>query len=301
MITGLNSGNQQFLDNLHRITDRLNTDQLRIASGLRMREVSDAPDQVSSLLQARAALSASEQVSTNLGNVKSEVDMGEQTLESAVQLFDQVQTLGAQGATGTATASARSTLAQQLQSIEQQFVGLADTSIGGRFIFSGDTDQTQPYSYDATQASPVSSYLGAPSSRVALHANGSTFPVSLTAQQIFDSADPTTSVFGALNGLITALQNNDQAGVQTSMDGLGKVAQYMNDRLAFYGTTQNKIASATDYAASQQTSLKAEISGLQDDDTTTSILDMTQMQTQMQAALTSRAQLPKSTLFDFLA
>src|SRR5689334_20635707 len=106
MISGLNSANQEFVDNLRRITDRLNTDQLQIASGLRLRDVSDGPDQVSELLQARAALAASQQVSSNLGNVKSEVDMGEQTLESAVQLFDQVQTLGAEGATGTQTAAA---------------------------------------------------------------------------------------------------------------------------------------------------------------------------------------------------
>ncbi len=205
MISGLNSSNQQFMDNLRRITDRLNTDQLQIASGLRMQQVSDAPDQVSESLQARASLSASQQVTSNLGNVKSEVDMGEQTLEGAVQLFDQVQTLAAEGATGTATASARSTLASQLQSIEQQFVGLANTSIGGRFIFSGDTDQTQPYSYDSTQAQSGQHVSGfQPSTRVALHSNGTTFPVSLTAQQIFDSADPSTSVFGALNGLITA-------------------------------------------------------------------------------------------------
>src|SRR5258708_3630869 len=122
MITGLNSQNQKFVDNFRRIADRLNNDQLQISSGVRMRDVSDSPDQVSELLQARASLSASQQISSNLGNVKSEVDMGEQTLETSVQLFDQVQTLGAQGATGTATAAARTTLAQQLQSIEQQFV-----------------------------------------------------------------------------------------------------------------------------------------------------------------------------------
>jgi len=301
MITGLNSQNQKFVDNFRRIADRLNNDQLQISSGVRMRDVSDSPDQVSELLQARASLSASQQISSNLGNVKSEVDMGEQTLETSVQLFDQVQTLGAQGATGTATAAARTTLAQQLQSIEQQFVGLANTAIGGRYIFSGDSDQTQPYTYDVTQVNPVSGYQGSATSRVALHPNGTTFPVSLTAQQIFDSADPTANVFGALNGLITGLQNNDQAAIQTSMDGLGKVAQYINNQLAFYGTTQDKIASATDFAASQQTALKVQISGIQDADMTASILDMTQMQTQQQAALTSQAQMPRKTLFDFLA
>ena len=105
MISSLNPINQAFIDNLNSIVDRMNTDQLDISSGVTMQQVSDSPDQVSALLQQRAALSASQQISTNLGTVKSEVDSGEQALESAVQLFDQVQTTGAEGANGTQTAA----------------------------------------------------------------------------------------------------------------------------------------------------------------------------------------------------
>ncbi|HWZ29768.1 MAG TPA: flagellin [Bryobacteraceae bacterium] len=301
MITSLNPINQEFIDNLNRVIDRLNTDQLDISSGVRMRQVSNSPDQVSSLLQARAALSASQQISTNLGNVKTEVDTSEQALEGVVQLFDQVQTIGAQGATGTQTAAARATLATQLQSLEQQFVGAANTSIEGRFLFSGDADQTAAYTYDVTQANPVSAYLGSASTRVALHPNGTTFPVALTAQQIFDSSDPTTNVFGAINGLVTALNNNDQTAIQTSVNGLGKVAEYLNQQLAFYGNTQNQVAAATNYAQTQQVGIQAQIGNLQDTDMTAAILDLTQAQTQMQASLQSRGQIPKTTLFDFLA
>ncbi len=168
MISPLNSTYQEFINNLDQVTARMNTDQLDISSGVTMRNVSDNPDQVSSLLQARAALSASQQISTNLGSIKTEVDTGEQSMESAVQLFDQVQTLAAEGATGTQTASTRASLAQQVQSIEQQMVTLANTAINGRYIFSGDTDQTAPYTFDATQADPVSAYQGAASTRVAL-------------------------------------------------------------------------------------------------------------------------------------
>ncbi len=300
-MTSLNPLNQGFLNNLNRVIDRLNNDQLDISSGVRMRQLSDQPDQVSALLQARAALAASEQISANLGNVKTEVDTGEQALQSAVQLFDQVQTLGAQGATGTQTAEARATIAVQLQSIEQQFVGIANTNIQGRFIFSGDSDQTAAYTYDSTQANPVSSYQGTASTRVAIDPNGNTFPLALTAQQIFDSNDPATNMFGAINGLITALNNNDESAIQTSVNGLTKVAQYLNDQLAVYGNTQNQIQSATDYAQTQQVNIKAQISGLEDTDMTSAILDMTQAQTEEQAALGAKAQMPKTTLFDFLA
>ena len=74
----------------------------------------------------------------------------------------------------------------------------------------------------------------------------------------------------------------------------------MNDQLAFYGTTQDKVAAATNDAATQQTGIQAQIGGLQDADTTSAILGMTQLQTQEQAALQSRANIPRSTLFDFL-
>jgi len=301
MITTLSPSHQEFVNNLSRITKDLNTDELDISSGVRMRQVSDYPDQVSTLLQARAALSASQQISTNLTGVSTEVNTGEQTMESAVQLFDQVQTLGAEGATGTQTAATRATLGQQLQSIEQQFVGLANTSIEGRYIFSGNSDQTAPYTYDVTQADPVSAYQGTASTRVALNPNGTTFPVALTAQQIFDSSDPTTNMFTALNGLITSLNNNDQAGITTATNGLAGVAQYLNNELAFYGTTQDNVTAATNDAATQQTQLQTQISSLQDTNATSTILDMTQAQTDEQAALQSEGQLPRSTLFDFLA
>jgi flagellar hook-associated protein 3 FlgL len=300
MISSLNSTNQQFVDNLQQITDRMSQDELEISSGVQMRQVSDNPDQVSALLQARAALASSLQISTNLASVKNEVDTGEQAHENAVQLFDQVQTLGAEGATGTQTASTRTTLAEQLQNIEQQAVGLANTTVDGRYIFSGDADQTSPYTFDVTQADPVSAYAGTTSSRIIQGADGSTFPIALTAQQIFDSSDPTTNAFTAINGLVSALNNNDQTAITASVNGLAAVGVYLNAQLAFYGTTQDNVAAATNFAQTQQVEIQTQISTLEDTNMTSTITDMTQTQTQEEAALTSEGQIPRTTLFDFL-
>jgi flagellin-like hook-associated protein FlgL len=48
------------------------------------------------------------------------------------------------------------------------------------------------------------------------------------------------------------------------------------------------------------TQLQTQISGLQDADETQSILQLTQAQTEQQAALQSFQQIPRTTLFDFL-
>jgi flagellar hook-associated protein 3 FlgL len=300
VISFLNPSGQQFLNNLNRINQQTQTAQAEVASGLKVTQVSDSPDQVSLLLQARANLSATQQIATNLGQTKAETDAGEQALENAVQLFDRVQTLAAQGNNSTQTADTRNTLADEVGSVLEQLGGLAATQVEGRYIFSGDADQTRPYTVNLAQANPVSAYQGAAATRVAQHPNGTTFPVSLTAQTIFDSADPTTNVFGSVEALRTALLSNDDTQIQNALGRLSKVATYLNSQLSFYGTVQNKVAEATDFGQTLETQLQTQIGNIQDADITQSILELGQSQAQQQAALQSRAQLPRTTLFDFL-
>ncbi|MSV35108.1 MAG: hypothetical protein EXQ47_05850 [Bryobacterales bacterium] len=300
MLSSLDPAAQRFLDTLNRIGDRMGRAQRQISTGLKVTQVSDAPAAVPLILAARANVNTTQQILTNLGRVKSEVDAGEQALQSAVQVFDQVQTLGAQGDTDTQTAEGRAVLAQQLDSLLQQLVGLADTTVEGRYIFTGDSDQQIPYTYTPGQAVPLSAYLGSNSTRLVQHPNGTTFPIALTAQQIFDSADPTTNVFAAVQNLSTAFRNNDMTAIQTAVNALSKVGGYLNTQLAQYGNAQNKIAAAVDFGKTLQVQLANQLSNLEDADLTEAILEMTQSQTQQQAALESRARLPRSTLFDFL-
>src|SRR6516164_7252926 len=181
MVSSLDPNAQRFLSSFNRITDVLQKTQNEISSGLRINQVSDAPDSISSLLTARANLISIQQIGSNLVRFKSEADPGEQALQSAVQLFDQVQTLGATGDTGTATASTRADIAQQLGSILEQMGGLAATQTEGRYIFSGDSDQQAPYVIDLTQSNPVSAYMGSPATRQARYPDGTTFAISETA------------------------------------------------------------------------------------------------------------------------
>ena len=301
MISSLTPQRQQFLDNLNRISDTLNRAQLEITSGLKITQVSDAPDSISILLEAHAGLASTGQTLKNLGRFTTEANAGEQALQSAVTIFDQVQTLAAEGATSTQTAVQNTMLAKQVDALLQQFVGLADSKNEGRYIFAGDQDQQIPYTYAAGQNPPVSAYGGSTSTRVAQDVNGSAFPVALTAQQIFDSADPTTNVFTTLQNLSTALAANDQSAIQAALNGLPGVSQYLNTQLAFYGNVQNQLSSATTYATNVQLQQQTQVSGLQDADISQAILELTQAQTQQQAAVQSEAQLPRQTLFNFIA
>jgi flagellar hook-associated protein 3 FlgL len=301
LIASLNPAAQQFLDNVNQIGDAMTTAQQQVSTGLKIAQVSDAPDSISLLLQAHADLASTQQTLTNLGLVATEVNTGEEALENATTMFDQVQTLAADGANTLQTASGNADLAQQVNSLLQQFVGLSATRINNRYIFAGDQDQQIPYTYDATQTPPVSAYGGSASTRDVQDANGTSIPVALTAQQIFDSTDPSTNVFTSLENLSTALASNNTAAIQTSLNGLPAVSEYLNTQLAFYGNVQDQLTASTSYGQTLQTQQQADVANLQDADVTQSIEELTQAQTQQQAALQSDALLPRSTLFNFLS
>ena len=211
-----------------------------------------------------------------------------------------MQTLGAEGDTDTVTASTRADLANQLGAILQQMGNLANTSVEGRYIFSGDSDQQAAYAVNLSSATPVSGYMGAASTRVAQFPDGNTFSVALTAQTIFDSSNPATNLFSTITSLMAALNNNNDTAIQTAVAGSDQVSTYLNTQLAFYGNAPDNIAQATTDNQSLQTQLQTQISDLQDADVTSSITELTQAQTQQQAALESEALIPRTTLFDFL-
>jgi flagellar hook-associated protein 3 FlgL len=301
MISSLNPAAQQFLNGINQVQQQANQAQQQITSGLRIATVSDAPGDVSQLLQTEATLSTAQQIDKNLVNVSTQVNTSETALESAVSLVEQAQTLGSQAASGLNSTTTQQTLANQLGAILQQLGAIANTQVGGRYVFAGDSDQTQPYTIDLTQANPVSAYAGSPSTRQVQSADGSLFPVALTAQDIFDSPDPTTSVFQSISSLYTAVVNNNQTGISSALANVGTSDTFLNQQLAFYGNVQDQVTSATNFGANYETQLTTQIGGIQDADLTQAITEFTQANTDLQAALAAEAKVPQQSLFSYLA
>ena len=300
MISFLNAASQSFLYSLEQTQNRASQAQLQVSSGNHMNQVADDPTQVPNLFALQSAMSRNDQIAQNMTQVKAEVDTGESALESAVTQVERAQTLGAQGASSLTDAGTRQTLAGELSDILQTLVSISNTASGGRYIFSGDSDQTAPYSIDLTLAAPVSGYQGSASTRQIQHPDGSLFPVAQTAQQIFDSPNAQDNVFASITALRAALLNNDTAGINAALPIVQSAGTYLNSELAFYGHAQNRVADAVNYGANLKVQLQTQLSGIQGADMTQSILEMTQASTQEQAALESWSKLPRTSLFDFL-
>src|SRR6266496_5543752 len=140
MLRNLNSASELFVNRMNQISQRMSRAQNQISTGVRVNNVSDEPDSVSTLLQVRAEMASNDQIASNLSQVKTETDTGEQALRSSVDLMEKARVLSSQGLTGTANAETRASIAGQIGSIMEQMVSLSRTTVGGRYIFSGDAD-----------------------------------------------------------------------------------------------------------------------------------------------------------------
>jgi flagellar hook-associated protein 3 FlgL len=300
MITSLDPSALTFLNGMEQIQLRSERAQQEMTTGLRINTVSDAPDQIAPLYQTRSELAQTQQIDTNLGRVKTEVDTAESVISSAVSLVERVRTLASQGETGTTNAQTRADIAGELGSIMQQLVSTANTTVEGRYIFAGDSDQQPPYSIDLTQSNPISTYQGSATTRQIQGADGTSFSVAKTAQDIFDDPTGQNNIFSSINNLRLALLNNDQTAIDAAMPGVQSSGTYLSQQLAFYGLTQNRVASETAFGSNFEIQLQTQISGFQDADLTQAITEMQQASTQQTAALSARAKFPKTSLFDFL-
>jgi flagellar hook-associated protein 3 FlgL len=305
VIYNLDPSAQIFLAGVDQIQQRIATANQQLTSGLKVSVASDAPDQIDDLLQLRADQAQNSQIQGNLSLEQTNAQAADGALSSAIQLMDSATQLASQGVNSTETATSRQALAQQVASLQTEMVNLSQTQVQGRYIFSGDLDQAPAYQLNLSSTDGVDQLSNAASTRQIQDPSGGTFAASMTAQQIFgaqnpDGTDAPGNVFAALNNLRVALLNNDQAGITSAQSQIQQSSTQLNSAQSFYGNVENRIQNATSNATTYDTRLTAEIGNIQDADATTAALELTQANTQLQAAFESQGKMPTSSLFDYL-
>lgn len=305
MITGLSPAQEQFVASIDNLQTRLSDAQTQISSGSRINKPSDAPQAIGDIFQTRASLGQVTQIEQNLNLVKGQVDAGDTALQSAIQLLENAIVLGTQGANATTTQSQRNTLAAQVQGLLSQLVGLSQTQVNGVYIFGGDAAKTAPYKFDLNSPTGVQRLVVTQSTSQVADPTGLTFQVSKTAQDLFDKRDDSDGIapenaFAALYNLQATLANGDQASISASLDALHTASDYLNQQLGFYGAAQNRIDSSLDLAKKFEIQGQTLLSSQQDTDVASVALQLTQINTDLNAAMAAQAKRPTTTLFDYL-
>ncbi len=305
MIAGLNASNGNFLADLSQLENRISQVNKQISSGVRVNQASDDPSAVAPILAYQGQIAEIKQVQIDLSTAQTEAQTADGALQTASTLMDQLVSLGAEGASSTSSASSRAVLSEQVQTIEQQLVAVANTSIGGSYIFGGDSSSTAPYTFSWTSPEGVIA-SGTPTNTATLRdADENEIVPRLTAQQIFDVKNPdgtpaTGNIFQAAFALGTALQANDQPGIQSALDQVKAGSAQLQQSTTAYGNIETWIQQASQTATTHLNNVTQALSAIRDSDIASDATQLSLDQTALQAALAAHASLNTKSLFDFL-
>ena len=305
-ISNLSPADQAFLAGVNTVEQQITAATQHITSGLKVSTAADDPAQIDDLLQLRADQQLDKQVASNLTMANSVASAADTAIGGAVQVVDTAIQIATQAANSLTGENTDSSLALQVQGLLSQMVNYSQTQVQGQYIFSGDQPESPYYQLDLAAPQGVDQLLTAGATQQIQDPAGGSFAVSQTAQTIFgnQNADGTPAgdnVFAALNNLNNALQSNSTAGVKSALNNLQQASTRLNDMQSFYGVVEDRIQSATTYSSSRDTELETQVGSIQNADVTSDAMLLSQANTQLQAAFQAEAQIPKSTLFNYLS
>lgn len=285
--------------------------QEQAASGKAINQPSDNPTGTSEVLSMNAQIGRFQQYSTNAGDGLSWLGTASSALNSVTEALNQVQTDVLSGANASASDLADDqALSENVLSIKQEILGLANTTYNDRPVFSG-TYGTSPYpqgsasgvsdpsspSYDAATAY---AYAGSNTPLTRIVAPGQSVDVSVTADQVFGTG--TSSIFALLDtisqdlasGNTSALSGSDLTQLHSAID---TVTQAAGNTGALSATLKQDQTNANDMVSNLQDQV-GNITDANEDQVATE-LDLAE--TSYQAALETTAQIIQPSLAQFLS
>jgi flagellar hook-associated protein 3 FlgL len=267
----------------------------QVSTGQKLNSLSDDPAAASSLVILRMQSGSNTQYLQNISSLTGSLNVADSALSSVVKALTTAQTLGVEGANGTVNEQNRQALAQQVQGIQQEVMGLANTSYNGEYLFSGTATTTPAYVADTTSTSGVT-YQGNDSANSVEISEGQAMPTSLPGSQLFSNA--TTNVFQSLQDLYTALTSNgDISGATTEVQ---QALNYVSTQQTFYGNSVDRLNNAQTFLTQEQTQLTESESNTLDVDMGTAVTNLAQAETTQQALVQAGGQISQLNLFDYL-
>jgi flagellar hook-associated protein 3 FlgL len=268
---------------------------LEISSGKSVNEPSDNPTAAALLIENNDQATFNAGYLQSLSTVQGQLSTASSTLSEVETSLQQALTLGVEGANGTLSDSNRSAIVDQLQGIQSQLVSLANTTYEGNYLFAGTNTSVAPYVMGNASPSGVD-YVGNGDVNKVSIGNGYKIAVNLPGSQLFSA--PGNNVFLALNNLIVALQSN--TGIPAAVNSLSTANSYLSAQSAFYGNAMEQAQSETTYLNAAKLQLAQQQTALGGADMAAEATDLSQAQTDSQAALAAIAKMSQDNLFNYL-
>ncbi|HEY5211518.1 MAG TPA: flagellin [Acidobacteriaceae bacterium] len=285
------------LSDMNQSQSALNTALQQVATGLSVNVPSDNPTASAAMVQNTIDTGNVDQYQQNVNTVLSTVQSASSVLSNVVTALTRAVSLGTEGANGTNSAANMQAIAAQVQGVFSSVVSLANSSVGGTFLFGGN-GTTAPYTADSS-ASTGYTYTGTNDVSSVAVGNSLSVQVNLPGSQVFSSSS--NNVLGSLNALVTALQGGNSSAISTATAAVNSSIGFVSQQQAFYGNAENQLNSQETSLQQDTVTLASQATNLVGINLATAATNLTQAETENSAAMAAVAKVMPNTLLNYLS
>jgi len=289
----LYQGMQQRIQRLSGDLKRLNE---QIATGKKILRPSDDPFSMVDVMQVKTSTAQLEQYSRNMESARPWLSMEESALSQAIDLIGQARELTIQMANSTQNAETRAMAATEVDGLINQAISLANSQVGGRYIFAGYSTSTAPFTRVTVGGIDTAQYNGDTNTFQTLIGKGETLAVRKDGETVWMNS----GLFDALGNLKAALENNDVTGIGQQLTSLVTVEDYLNIQLADVGARSQRVENKQTVVDALNFKFQERIANLEDADLAALLIDLNTSEMSYQAALSTAARIHEMTLLDYM-
>ncbi|EAT17101.1 flagellar hook-associated protein FlgL [Desulfuromonas acetoxidans] len=279
--------------NIARAEDELN--RLYMHTEKRVNVASDDPSAVRAIENARSQMTMSDRYIENIETVQDGMDIVDGYLDTVENIMQRIQEITTAAINSSLSDADAVTYADEVATLKEQLVDVANTQVNGKYLFAGFTDDTQPFSVDAVSGDV--SYDGTTDIKYVEVGPGETVQSNLTGDVLF--TDP-VDVFAVFDDLEANLRAGDVAALQVSLDAIEPATDQIRTQRSLMGNDNARLEDNRAMLEEVKLQMKTTLSRYEDADMIEVFSDMTQAETALEAALAVSSRLNSLSLLDYM-
>jgi len=279
------------LSNLFKSQSQMNKYMNQINTGKKIERPSDDPVIVMKGMGYRTEVAEVEQFRRNTSSIWNWMDHSDDTLDKTTKAIQRIEYLAVQAANDTYEESQRKSIAEEVGQLKQQLIELGNTKVNGKYIFNGTDLEEKPINADGT----INKGDGYDKKVLVEVSKGIRFDVNVSPGDVFDE-----DLFKNIDNFIQALNDNDQAAIDTSVSELNTSAQKIIDSRAELGARMNRLELIEDRLSHQEIIAQDTMKTNEGVDFEEAVMNLLTQETIHRAALSAGSKIIQPSLVDFL-
>jgi len=273
------------LRNLSSNYNKMGKLQDQLTTQKRITRPSDDPVVAMLGLGYRDSLNKVQQYSRNISEATNWLDSTDDAISQGVKVLQRIRELTVQASNGTYEEAQREAIAVEVDQLKEQLETIAQTQVGGKYIFNGENTNKAPTAGDFSDGDIELEIF-----------DGIKLNVNTKGSELFKS------VFNTLDSLKSKLEDKTASDTDISgfLDPLDSEIDHFLKIQADVGAKQNRVDMMKDRLSSQETIATEIMSKNEDVEIEKVITELITQESVQRAALSVGARIIQPSLIDFL-